>query len=216
MARGGCRRGARVSGRQRVQAVALGQEMLESPVGRVAHGPSRLVARPQDSPGADRLAAVLDAVFGSRDRHPRVSIREPVREAGGEGRGGAAASRLKNQMPGRPPIVVYVRTLSSGNRDSQGSGGRARGCAPMISKRRDADPCGSVVAVDRDGVRDHRAQRRFGEPPVREEQVDPALAHHPWPMGEWERAVTYALERCALAAGRGDRFDGPACWRYSA
>jgi hypothetical protein len=46
---------------------------------------------------------------------------------------------------------------------------------------------------------------------VREEQVEPALAHDPWSARQRERAMIHALERRALAADRGDRFDGWQC-----
>src|SRR3954470_507738 len=43
------------------------------------------------------------------------------------------ASRLKNQMPGLPSRVAYVRTLSSGKRESSGAGGVPRRRSPLTS-----------------------------------------------------------------------------------
>src|SRR3954462_3994082 len=44
-----------------------------------------------------------------------------------------SASRLKNQMPGRPPSVTYVRTLSSGKRERTGGGSVPRSRVPCTS-----------------------------------------------------------------------------------
>jgi len=43
------------------------------------------------------------------------------------------ASRLKNQIPGRPPAVTYVRTFSSGKRESTGGGSVPRARVPRTS-----------------------------------------------------------------------------------
>jgi hypothetical protein len=114
-------------------------------------------------------------------------------------------------MPGRPPIVVYVRTFSSGNRESHGSGGPARGCAPTISNgvmSIQADPSYVSIGI----VRNQGSQRRRGDRPVGEQHVDPALAYDPRPARQLERAVIHSLERCALASGGGGRRRHMAPW----
>src|ERR1700757_1585384 len=45
-----------------------------------------------------------------------------------------AASRLKNQTPGFPCAVTYVRTFNSGNAESPGSGGVHRSRTPLMEK----------------------------------------------------------------------------------
>src|SRR4051795_12379914 len=65
-------------------------------------------------------------------------------------------------------------------RRSEGKSTRERraGGRPVL-ERRDADPGGDLEGVDRDAGRDRGPERRLGDGPVREEQVDRALAHDP-------------------------------------
>src|SRR5581483_8248802 len=87
-----------------------------------------------------------------------------------------AASRLKNQMPGRSPASTQVRE----------------------AERHDADPGVAVVRLDLELRRDVLANGVHGDAPVSEEQVLPCLRAPPAARRDRPGAVLRVLERASL------------------
>src|SRR4051812_47156812 len=116
-------------------------------------------------------------------------------------------------------IVTHARChqptrdyIARRRREGKSTRERRAGGRPVL-ERRDADPGGDLEGVDRDAGRDRGPERRLGDGPVREEQVDRALAHDPRATGQREWAVIRVRERRALPAHGGERLGGSAHWR---
>jgi hypothetical protein len=208
---------------ERVQAVALGQEVLERArlrVERCAVGP---VAGDELGPGVGAERAVADLAAGPLDRHVGPVVRDPVRPPGARDGEPAVGVEAQEVDAGLAVDRRVGADVGLGKARDAGDWRRALEAQAGDLEGRDADPGAAVERVDRKLRRNRGAQRLDRHRPVGEEQVQPRLTLEPRPVRERPRTVVALLERAALdgdggaggesghdgVAGAGHRSDSP-------
>ena len=184
-----------------VEAVALGQEMLE----RAGLGGERRTAcaiggaqRAREGARLGAHARVVDPVATRANAHVRAEIGQPVQAPRRLDRDAAAGVQAEEPDAGLLAVGHVGAHVQLGERRQPRHGQRAAKADAAHPERRKAEPGVAVIGLDGQLRRHEPPKRRIRNAPVSEQQVMPRLPHQPAPLRERPRAVGQLLERCGL------------------
>ena len=194
----------------RVEAVALGEEVLQrAGGGRRDRADRPVAALPHERPRR-RLApgrAVVEPLAAPLARHACAEVRQPVgaaRSVDGEPARGVEREEPDARLAPARHVRAHVQLQELGHvrerqRPPQAEAGDGEG--------RDAEPGGAVPGLQLQRLRHQGPQLILGYGPVREQQVVPRLAHDPAAGRQRPGPVRGLLQRGGLPRRRSEQVE---------